>query len=161
MRGKLRQVWLWHKPIDILKVALSMRSPSDVTGRAFNHAPDSLQDAARKRALCIGLDESVNDVSAIEDPMFSDDGQQHQWGVVLDTLGTMQQEPHPHSLAGAVAYLQADLLAELGEQVRRRQQLKPRRQKVPAAQRSEFQAHHDAQAKWIVSKSGHFQPVGY
>ena len=74
-----------------------MRSPSDVTGRAFNHAPDSLQDAAMKRALCIGLDESVNYVSAIEDPMFSDDGQQHQWGVVLDTLGTMQQEPHPHS----------------------------------------------------------------
>eukprot|EP00731_Ephydatia_muelleri_P039205 Em1211g2a len=34
----------------------------------------------------------------------------------------------------------AYLLAELGEQVRRRQQLKPRRQKVPAAQRSEFQA---------------------
>ena len=54
-------------PIDILIVALSMRSPSDVTGRAFNHAPDSLQDVARKRALCIGLDESVNSVSAIED----------------------------------------------------------------------------------------------
>eukprot|EP00731_Ephydatia_muelleri_P038056 Em0642g1a len=34
--------------------------PVIVTGRAFNHAPDSLQDAARKRALCIGLDESVN-----------------------------------------------------------------------------------------------------
>ena len=43
----------------------------------------------------------------------------------------------------------AYLLAELGEQVWRRQQLKPRWQKVPAAQQSECQAHHDAQAKWI------------
>ena len=27
----------------------------------------------------------------------SDDGQQHQWEVVLGTFGTMQQEPHPDS----------------------------------------------------------------
>ena len=78
-------------------------------------------------------------------------------GLFLVLIGTRQQEPHPHSCAGVVAYL----LVELGKQVWRRQQLKPRRQKVPSAQHSEFQAHHDAQAKWIVSKKGHFQPVGY
>ena len=75
-------------------------------------------------------------------------------GVVL---GTRQQELHPHNQAGVVAYL----WTELGEQVWRRQQLKPRRQKVPAAQHSKCQAHHDAWAKWIVSKKGHFQPGGY
>ena len=35
--------------------------------------------------------------------MSSDDGQQHQWGVVLGTLGTRQQEPYPHNLAGEVS----------------------------------------------------------
>ena len=48
--------------------------------------------------------------------MSSDNGQQHQWGgggggVVLGTLGTRQQELHPHNQAGVVAYL----LTELGE----------------------------------------------
>ena len=47
-------------------VVSSMRNPSDVIGRAFSHAPDSLQDAARRRALFNSSVVFFNSVSAIE-----------------------------------------------------------------------------------------------
>ena len=88
--------------------------------------------------------------------MSSDDEQQHQWGVVFpDTLGTKQQELRPHNQAGVVAYL----LAELGEEVSMRQQLKPRRQKLPDTQHSECQAHHDAQQSGLCPRRVTFSQV--
>ena len=89
--------------------------------------------------------------------MSSDDGCNISEGYFLASLGPSDKSFIHMAELGVVACL----LAELDEQVWRRKQLKPRRQKVPAAQRSERQAHHDACAKWIVSKKGHFQLVGY
>ena len=80
MHGKLRDLCphsVWHVCLlpqmkshrNILTVTLSICSPSDEIGSVFTQAPDSLQDAARRRPLCNSLGALLKRVSAIEDTL--------------------------------------------------------------------------------------------
>ena len=50
-------------------VLLSMRSPRDETGRAFSHAPDSFDEAAKRREQDTASGASFNRVSAVAETL--------------------------------------------------------------------------------------------